>query len=566
MKSSQAIVLAAGLVMSLIGIVWCVPCPIVDDAFYKSPAAEWIQNGQFAIPAAKGFLPQVDITFACYPPVFQMVLAGWYALFGFSLRSSLGFVYSIHVVNALLIARVAGNLGLRFFEGESWPVGRRDVSGVAANRELRTRLPDADAVRGAWWFATTAGLIQLCNLALFDRLEELAICFLWTGWLLTPHEKRHSWLGRILVMGLCLGAAALTVPWVGFLGATLVVFRETFGLADRYRFDPSHWQTGVRYAVRHVVGIGAVSLAMVLIWLHVTETFFPGAIDDQFLGTLRHLRATQLRGTLTEQGRRLLDSLLYSPGQLPATALTWCGLIAIVCRGRSAWRAIPFEALAIGATSVVGLVLLCFTRPEAYTYLNAIQMLLLPCLGVAVAAFATDVDHANTGERDANLEGVRHRFRQRGFMRSLIVSGALGVCVLAAIRDPGTVAWHYSTLSPRETAGEVASRLRGWIPATDRVAVTARHWHAFQGRNDWREAFFSSRIEAGEVLACEWLVLPKDCGRPDFLGGFELVEQIETDVPSHHTYAYDLYRRRQSTPISVESDSTDAEPSHRDSR
>lgn len=564
MKSSQAIVLAAGLAMSLIGIVWCVPCPIVDDAFYKSPAAEWVQNGQFAIPAAKGFLPQVDITFACYPPVFQMVLAGWYAIFGFSLRSSLGFVYSIHVLNALLIARVAGNFGLRFFEGERWQVGRRDVSGVAANLELRTRSPDVRAVRGAWWCATTAGLIQLCNLALFDRLEELAICFLWAGWLLTPHEKRHSWLGRILVMGLCLGAAALTVPWVGFLGATLVVFRETFGLADRVRFDHSngpthsHWQTGVPYAVRHIVGIAAVSSAMVMIWLHVTETFFPGAIDDQFLGTLRHLRATQLRGTLAEQARRLLDSLLYSPGQLPATALTWCGLIAIVCRGRSAWRAIPYEALSIGATSVAGLIVLCFTRPEAYTYLGAIQMLLLPCLGVTLAAFATDVDLENHSQRVANRDidgdGVRR----------LVVSGALVVCLVAAIRDSGIVALNHCTLSSRETAGEVASRLRSWIPATDRVAVTARHWHAFQGRNDWREAFFSSRIEAGEVLACEWLVLPKDCGRPDFLGGFELVEQIETEVPSHHTYAYDLYRRRQSMPISVESDSPDAEPSRRD--
>ena len=564
MKSSQAIVLAAGLVMSLIGIVWCVPCPIVDDAFYKSPAAEWIQNGQFAIPAAKGFLPQVDITFACYPPVFQIVLAGWYAIFGFSLRSSLGFVYAIHVLNALLIARVAGNLGLRFLEGESGAVGRRDVLAVAANGELRTRLPDARSVRGAWWFATTAGLIQLCNLSLFDRLEELAICFLWTGWLLTTHEKRHSWLGRILVMGLCLGSAALTVPWVGFLGAMLVVFREAFGWADRCRFDPGNGQTGVQYAVRHVVGIGAVSLAMVVIWLHVTETFFPGAIEDQFLGTLRHLRATQLRGTLTEQGRRLLDSLLYSPGQLPATALTWCGLIAIVFRGRSAWRAIPFEALAMGATSVVGFAVLCFTRPEAYTYLNAIQMLLLPCLGVAVAAFATDVDHARTGDKDAHPEGVPHLFMQHGFMRSLIVSGTLAVCVIAAIRDPGTVAWNHSKLSTSETAGEVASHLRGWIPATDRVAVTARHWHAFQGRNDWREAFFCSRIDAGEVLACEWLVLPKDCGRPDFLSDFELVEQVETAVPSHHTYAYDLYRRRPSIPISVESDSTDAEPSHRD--
>ena len=71
-------------------------------------------------------------------------------------------------------------------------------------------------------------------------------------------------------------------------------------------------------------------------------------------------------------------------------------------------------------------------------------------------------------------------------------------------------------------------------------------------------------LDAGEVLACDWLVLPKDCGRPDFLSDFELVEQVETAVPSHHTYAYDLYRRRPSIPISVESDSTDAEPFHRD--
>jgi hypothetical protein len=139
----------------------------------------------------------------------------------------------------------------------------------------------------------------------------------------------------------------------------------------------------------------------------------------------------------------------------------------------------------------------------------------------------------------------------------------LGSCLLAAVRDLGTVGWNTWKLLPAEQSDAIQRQLHAMIPESDRVAVTARHWHAFQGRNDWREAFFASRIHDQEILACEWLVLPKDCGRPDFLSAFELVRQVDTCVPSHYTYAFDLYRRRPEAFISAEADSLDVERSRR---
>src|SRR5262245_1006594 len=77
-------------------VAWSFPCPLVDDAFYKSPAAELAQNGRLAIPCSAGFLPRMEQVFACYPPVYQLVLSSWYRLFGVTLATSLAFSFCVH--------------------------------------------------------------------------------------------------------------------------------------------------------------------------------------------------------------------------------------------------------------------------------------------------------------------------------------------------------------------------------------------------------------------------------------------------------------------------------------
>jgi len=503
-----AVILLVGTVLSIYGVLAEVPCPAVDDAYYKSPSAEWIQSGRLAIPFVQGFLPQTDRIFACYPAAFQVVLAGWFYCFGVSLHSSLAFGFSVHLIHALLVATVA--------------------------RELLSRHASLARYRPRYvaWFAGLTGLVQLCNLAFFDRLEELALIYLWTGWLLTAGSARPSWLAKILLQGLCLGAAGLTSPWVGVMGSVLVLFRAISGV-----FSPSSAQTRVQriliaFGLRDALAIGSVSLAMALVWYNSTEAAFPGSIEDQFLGTMRHLGATQVRSDWLSQLGRLGSSFLYSPGQAPATALLLVSLLVVALRGRDQRRSIPSEVWSLLGTGIGGILVVAILRPEAYTYLGAMQMLLLPCLGVSLIEYVHESREAGS------------RYREQRPYRIELVRVVIVACLVFAANNVVVTAWFNATLRPEERADSVAQRLREWIPESDRVAGTARHWHVFQGRNDWREVFFSSLESHQEVLACQWLVLPKDCGRPAFIDQFELIESVRSRAPSHHTFAYDLFRRK----------------------
>lgn len=506
-KWPWAIVATASLMLGCICVALAIPVPAVDDAFYKSPAAEWAQTGTLAIPCATGFLPQMENTFACYPPVFQIVLASWYKAMGVNLRSSIGFSFGVHALHALLMTMVAQTLLSRF-------------------TFIRKSVPSS-----ASQLATCVGIIHLCNLAFFDRLEELALVYFWAGWLLTANRGRQSWLATALLQGLCLGAAGLTAPWVGILGSMAVVFRELLGAVPPASAIHSNAVPHPMLRMRNVISTGIISFAMALVWYMSTESAFPGAINDQFLGTMRHLNETQQRGDLPAQLQRLSSSLLHSPGQLPGTVLVVTSLLVVLFRRKTSLAAIPREVWALGGAGFIGIVVVAWARPEAYTYVGAIQMVWLPLLPVALLGFAQ--------EPTSELQHAGNRRPQRRMLAQILAIFAL----LLAVRDVGIEIGFAVSLERPESPNYVTARLQQIIPNSARVAATARHWHAFQGRNVWREAFFSSLLDPSEVTSCDWLVLPKNCGTPLFLDRFELVEQVPSRVPSHHTYAYDLYRR-----------------------
>ena len=83
------------------------------------------------------------------------------------------------------------------------------------------------------------------------------------------------------------------------------------------------------------------------------------------------------------------------------------------------------------------------------------------------------------------------------------------------------------------------------MPPGELVAVTALHWQFFQGRNPWREAYFSSLLNSDEVRRCRWLVLPPGLGTPDFLDAFELVDRLPSTESDGRNYGYTLWRRRE---------------------
>ena len=72
------------------------PVPRGDDDVYKSPAAELATKGRLTIPCQRAFLPHADEIFASYPQGHQLLLSAWYTVFGFSLRSTLAYSFTVH--------------------------------------------------------------------------------------------------------------------------------------------------------------------------------------------------------------------------------------------------------------------------------------------------------------------------------------------------------------------------------------------------------------------------------------------------------------------------------------
>jgi hypothetical protein len=174
--------------------------------------------------------------------------------------------------------------------------------------------------------------------------------------------------------------------------------------------------------------------------------------------------------------------------------------------------------------SVIGLIAVLVFRPRAYTYLGATQMFLLPCFGPAVAKIIYSSQTA-----------------ARRWLGSAVLTG----CVLLAVWyvvDLGRWTWQL----PHEQRQQPAfARLAQLIPPGDLVAVRARHWYVFQGRNPWRDAFFSPLTSDEEVLRCQWLVLDPSAGMlPPFITHFEMVEDVPTQVKADRTYAYSVWRRK----------------------
>ena len=196
------LVLACGVILACGLGSFGLPCPRGDDAMYKSPAAELAQHGRLAIPCAVGFLPKAETVFACYPPVYQLLLAAWYAVFGVSLRASLAYTYTVHLLSVAAIMEVAR----RLLPGES-PPQRAGLAIVGA-----------------------VGLIHLANLSYFDRQEETALLWIWLELLIT--SAAQGGLLRAAASGLWVGLAGLTSPWVGLLGLLLVTLRTFFTTAQ----------------------------------------------------------------------------------------------------------------------------------------------------------------------------------------------------------------------------------------------------------------------------------------------------------------------------------------------
>jgi hypothetical protein len=479
---------AVGLVVSCVLTVHGFPCPKGDDAVYKSPAAELVQNGRLAVPCYKGFLVEAEEVFLQYPPLYQLLLAGWYAVFGVSLYSSLAFHFLVHLLNVIALMELARRL-------------------LAARHEVPWGVRHAVLL--------LVGMIGLGNLAYFDRPEEVAMLWLWVEILVVHGAFTRSGYGRAALSGLLIGLAALTVPWVGLLGGAILAVRAVTTYARQPLGTPAeHWAQAGTHAALAVV----VAVALAGSWCGSMMWLYPEVFEQQFFGTIRYLGAEQGSGSLAERLGRFATTVFYNPPQLPATLFVL--VVFPMAVARRGWRRVEPVALALLSAGVAGIVGVALLRPIAYTYLGASQMLLLGCFAPAAAWLATADD--------------------RGKAR--LGLAIAGLCALVAFKDSGTALVACARQPATERAEGAYARLADSVPPEDLVAVTPRHWHLFQGRNPWRDVYFSSLTTPQEVLRCEWMVLTEEVGKPPFIEAFQKVDEVSDS--GTHSYGYSLWRRR----------------------
>jgi hypothetical protein len=302
------------------------PCPRgVDDAFYKSPAAELVQTGRLRQPSVIGYLPRADEAFAAYPPLYQLAVAAWFAIFGVSTGASVAFGHTVHLCGTVAVMAL--------------------VAAALDSRSLSVRLRA---------FAVAAsGVLYFGILRFFDRQEELAVLFCWVEIVLHLRGWRYT-----AVSGVLLGASAMVSPWAGLVFAGLIVIRECLLPGRAWR----------------VLLIGLVAALPVIGWVMCLEATHPHIVADQFV---THLRVSE-RKTLFDAPAQALGSLLYSPHQLPALLLT------AVLFPRSLRSGGAVAPPAMSALFVTGVGSLCFAlafRANSYNYVWFCLFLLIPCFG-----------------------------------------------------------------------------------------------------------------------------------------------------------------------------------------
>ena len=470
------VVLVFGIALAT-WLTWIgVPCITPDHAVYHSPAVEWVTHGRMAIPCFATLFPQTETAFGCYPPLFQFLLGGWYYLLGFSLRTALVFAFIIHLLNTLAIMKLTERV-----------IRQQDYASF--NRVF---------------ILIAVGVIHVTNLTHFDRQEETALLWIWIEMLFVQGPS----LWRAAFSGLLIGLAAMTSPWIGVLGAMMLTIRAGFSCWQNAVSRREWWQAGYSLAISAIVAMVPVAS-----WVFYMELQYPGILNDQFFGTMRYLSAHRPHvPSVMNNIAELYNSLLCTRSQVPVFLFTlimlpWCG-----------WRRLAPNTAALYIASCLGLAILLVVRPEAYTYLGAVQILLLPCFIPALSRYLTGPS--------AKLGMI--------FLAFFTVFSSQLAVQLATL----PLRWN-----PSEYHDEVYRHLRKVIPPGDLVDTTGRHWDCFQGRNPWIESIFLK--DEPVLLRAKWLVIPVGIGLPPCIDAFELIEEIPTKVVSEQTYAYSLWRRRE---------------------
>jgi hypothetical protein len=279
-------------------------------------------------------------------------------------------------------------------------------------------------------------------------------------------------------------------------------------------------------AVTQLLTMGVVSMIPLGSWIVWLESQYPGLTLTQFrehIGRVPHIACWQNPDVW-------MKSWTYAPYQIPFVVLgVFMGLKTSGVPSTPEGRSI-FALASIGTLAIV---LSGCWRADSYVYLWSGLFLIVPALVAGMARLL---------ERTPIVA-------ERRFLMVM-----MGLTAAVALRDPVTLCIHVGQFPWQDRHAAVFARLHEIIPPKDRVGVTPRFWHAFQGRNPIRQTAILPWISDSERQSWDWIVLPERHGTPEYrqklLDGFQLFESrpmsfapfAPTFAADERGWGYELWR------------------------
>ena len=216
------------------------PPPSNDSFFYDGPVVNWILHGHYVNPSLAEALPISGTrVFSAYPPLYQLVLTGWMALFGTSAFSAMSLHFVLFSLYASVLWATFRQLGVPALASNTAglfllaitfhdrPDSLAHLFGILAIyscvRGWRIPTQDDEAA-SRWIWPWLMALFAILGVATGLQIGALYILLLWVACLLRRYLAHEpvpvtALAATVVVPGLLVGMVIVGFPglWQGFL-------------------------------------------------------------------------------------------------------------------------------------------------------------------------------------------------------------------------------------------------------------------------------------------------------------------------------------------------------------
>ena len=222
MKNQPLVYITVCILLLIIAVVFILnnyPYYHRDGVFFNQIAVNFLNTGKIAAPTAKDQYPGADEIWTVMPPLHPLIKAGWFKIFGYSVRASLFYDLFLHVL-------IAGGISFLL-----WRLTRNQLISILYL------------------------IMSLIFIPYLGRPEHISIIFS-----LIPVIILLRGNNNIVIHGLLLGLSSACYHLVAFKG--IAVFAILYCCLNGFNFK----------SVREIVKIGSITLAgFLVIWLFAID-------------------------------------------------------------------------------------------------------------------------------------------------------------------------------------------------------------------------------------------------------------------------------------------------------